>query len=89
MMLSCQEHRTVGTYKGWWVEGLGDEEFAQTLFVWVGMPFFLPADSLCKTEEAKQKSGSTLTAHHLILDFWSVPHIKNKLLCSGTQNRKI
>lgn len=68
-------HRTVGTYKGWWVEGLGDEEFAQTLFVWVGMPFFLPTDSLCKPEEAEQKSGSTLTAHHLILDFWSVPHI--------------
>lgn len=73
-MLSCQEHGTVGTYRGWLVEGLGDEGLHKT-FVCVELPFFLPADSLCKPEATKQKSGSTLTTHHLIPDFWSVPHI--------------
>lgn len=74
MMISCQEHRTVGRYRGWWVEGLGDEGLHKT-FVRVELPFFLSADSLCKPEATKQKSGSTLTTHHLIPDFWSVPHI--------------
>lgn len=74
MMLSCQEHRTVGTYSGCWVKGLGEEGLYKT-FVWVELPFFLPADSLCKPEATEWKSGSTLTSHHLIPDFWSVAHI--------------
>lgn len=73
-MLSCQERGAAGTYSGWWIERLGDEGLHKT-FVRVELPFFIPADSLCKPEATKRKSGSTLTTHHLIPDFWSVPHI--------------
>ena len=64
--------------------------FAQTRFVWEGMPLFLPADSLCKAEEAEQKSGSTLTTHHFILDFWRVPHglINSRVLEQHTRDFK-
>lgn len=52
----------------------GTRVCTKLLFEW-SCHFFLPADSLCKPEATKRKSGSTLTTHHLIPDFWSVPHI--------------
>lgn len=62
-----------------WIVGRGIRAMlARTeLFVWVEFfQFFsLPADSLCKPEATKQKSGSTLTTHLLIPDFSSVSHI--------------
>lgn len=69
-MLRCYEQRTVGKCCGCWEEGLGEDGLhKKKTFVWVELPFFLPADSLCKLEATKWKSGFILTNHHLIFDF--------------------
>lgn len=74
MMLSCQEHRTMGTPERVG-RGIRKGGFAKKLFCLGGVAILLPADSLCKPEATKWKFGSTRTTHHLIPDFWSVPHI--------------
>lgn len=87
--VSCAVQQSRGSHNAWftgthdcgdiqWIVGRGIRAMlvrTELLFGWSFPIFSLPADSLCKPEATEQKSGSTLTTHLLIPDFWSVSHI--------------
>lgn len=71
-MLSCQEHGTMGTEDG--SRGIRGWGFAQNVCLG-GVAIFPPCGLFMQTRGNQAVIWHQLTTHHLIPDFWSVPHI--------------